>query len=71
MAPSGKERAPSLTPTETGSTVTAITSAASATTAPREDVLLLKKGYPRVTIPLPFHGDRSKFNAYILQVRLY
>jgi hypothetical protein len=68
MAPSGKERALSPTPTETGSTVTAITSA---TTPPKEDALLLKKGYPRVAVPSPFHGDRSKFNAYVLQVRLY
>jgi hypothetical protein len=67
MAPSGKERASSLTPTETGSTVAATTSA----TTPKEDPLLLKKGYPRVAVPSPFYGDRNKFNAYVLQVRLY
>jgi hypothetical protein len=65
MAPSGKERASSPTPTETGSIV-----AATATTQ-KEDALLLKKGYPRVAVPSPFYGDRSKFNAYVLQVRLY
>jgi hypothetical protein len=66
MASSGKERALSPTPTETGSTV-ATTSA----TTPKEDALLLKKGVPRVSAPSPFHGDRSRFNAYVLQVRLY
>jgi hypothetical protein len=68
MAPSEKERALSPTPTETDSTVAATTSA---TTTPKEDVILLKKGYPRVAVPSPFYGDRSKFNTYVLQVRLY
>jgi hypothetical protein len=63
MAPLGKERASSPTPTETGSVVAATTSA---TTPPKEDAILLKKGYLRVAVPLPFHGDRSKFNAYVL-----
>jgi hypothetical protein len=67
MAPSGKERAASPTPTETGSTVTAATAAV----APKEDALLLKKGSPRVAVPSPFYGDRSKFNAHVLQIRLY
>jgi hypothetical protein len=67
MAPSGKERASSPTPTETGSTVAATTSA----TTPKKDAIMLKKGFPRVAVPSPFHGDRSKFNAYVLQVRLY
>jgi hypothetical protein len=68
MAPSGKERALSPTPTEIGSTVTAITSV---TTTSKKDVILFKKGYPRVAVPLFFYKDRSKFNAYVLQVRLY
>jgi hypothetical protein len=63
MAPSGKERALSPTPTETGSTVAATTSA---TILPKEDAILLKKGYPRVAVSSPFHGDRSKFNVYVL-----
>jgi hypothetical protein len=63
MAPLGKERAPSPTPTEAGSTVAVSTSA---TTPSKEDAILLKKGYPRVVVPSPFHGDRSKFNAYVL-----
>jgi hypothetical protein len=67
MAPLGKERATSPTLTETGSTTAATTSA----TTPKKDLLLLKKGYPRVAVPSPFYGARSKFNAYVLQVRLY
>jgi hypothetical protein len=67
MAPSGKERAASPTPTETDSTVVTTTSA----TTQKEDALLLKKGVSRVSAPSTFHGDKSKFNAYILQVRLY
>jgi hypothetical protein len=63
IAPSGKERASSPTPTETGSTVTATTSA---TIPPKEDAILLKKEYPRVAVPSPFHEDRSKFNVYVL-----
>jgi hypothetical protein len=62
MAPLGKERASSLTPTETGSTVAVITSAP----MPKKDAILLKKGSPRVAMPSLFHGDRSKFNAYVL-----
>jgi hypothetical protein len=67
MAPLGKERALSPTLTETGSIIAATTSAIT----PKEDAILLKKGFPRVAVPSPFHGDRSKFNAYVLQVRLY
>jgi hypothetical protein len=67
MARSGKERAASPTPTETGSTITTTAS----TTPPKKDALLLKKGSPKVAVPSPFHGDRSKFNAYVLQIRLY
>jgi hypothetical protein len=68
MAPLGKERALSPTPTEIGSTVAVTTSV---TTPSKEDAILLKKGYPRVAVSSPFHGDRSKFNIYVLQVRLY
>jgi hypothetical protein len=63
MAPLRKERAISPTLTETGSTVTATISA---TTPPKKDVILLKKGYPRVAVPSPFYRDRNKFNAYVL-----
>jgi hypothetical protein len=66
MAPSGKERAVSPTPTETGSTTTTAT----AVTA-KDDALLLKKGTIKVQVPTAFHGERSKFKAYVLQVRLY
>jgi hypothetical protein len=68
MAPSGKERALSPTPTEIGSIITVT---ASAITTSKKDVILLKKGFPRVAVSSPFHGDRSKFNIYVLQVRLY
>jgi hypothetical protein len=67
MAPSEKERAASPTLTKTDSTVAAITSA----TTSKKDALLLKKGSPKVAVPSPFHGDRSKFNVYVLQIRLY
>jgi hypothetical protein len=65
MAPSGKERAVSPTPTETGTliTVTAV--------AVKDDALLLKKGTVKVQVPTAFYGDRNKFKAYVLQVRLY
>jgi hypothetical protein len=62
MAPSGKERASSLTLTEIGSTVIAITSAI----IPKKDAILLKKGFPRVAVPSLFYGNKSKFNAYVL-----
>jgi hypothetical protein len=62
MAPSGKERALSLTPTKIGSIIATIIS----TTAPKEDAILLKKGVPKVLVPTPFYGDRSKFNIYVL-----
>jgi hypothetical protein len=66
MAPSGKERAASPTPTETGGTMnTAIAVAA------KDDALLLKKGTVKVQVPTAFYGERSKFKAYVLQVRLY
>jgi hypothetical protein len=65
IAPSGKERADSLTPTETGTSITATVVAA------KDDALLLKKGTVKVQVPTAFYGDRSKFKAYVLQVRLY
>jgi hypothetical protein len=69
IAPLGKKRAVSPTPTEIGSTMA--TAATTSATTFKEDVILLKKGSPRVVIPSPFHGDKSKFNAYVLQIRLY
>jgi hypothetical protein len=65
MAPSGKERAVSPTSTETGTstTVTAVTA--------KDDALLLKKGTVKVQVPTAFYGDRNKFKAYVLQIRLY
>jgi hypothetical protein len=51
MAPSGKERAPSPTLTETGNTAG----------ASKEDILQLKKGIPKVSPPAHFYGDRAKF----------
>jgi hypothetical protein len=65
MAPSGKERAVSPTPTETGTSTTATVVAA------KDDALLLKKGTVKVQVPTAFYGDRNKFKAYVLQVRLY
>jgi hypothetical protein len=65
MAPSGKEKAVSPTPTETGSTTTATVITA------KNDTLLLKKETVKVQVPTAFHGERSKFKAYVLQVRLY
>jgi hypothetical protein len=65
MAPSGKERAVSLTLTETGALTIAIVIAA------KDDALLLKKGTVKVQVPTAFYGDRNKFKAYVLQVRLY
>jgi hypothetical protein len=59
MASSGKERAVSLTPTKSGST--AATAAVN-----KDDLLLLKKGTLKVIVPTAFHGDRSKFKAYVL-----
>jgi hypothetical protein len=65
IAPSGKERAVSPTPTETGTLITATVIAA------KDDALLLKKGTVKVQVPTAFYGDRNKFKAYVLQVRLY
>jgi hypothetical protein len=65
MAPSGKEKAVSLTPTETG-TLTIAT-----VIATKDDALLLKKETVKVQVPTAFYGDRNKFKAYVLQVRLY
>jgi hypothetical protein len=65
MAPSGKERAASPTPTEIGTSTTPIVAAA------KDDALLLKKGTVKVQVPTAFYGDRSKFKAYVLQMRLY
>jgi hypothetical protein len=65
MAPSGKERAPSPIPTETGISITPIVIAA------KDDALLLKKGTVKVQVPTAFYGERNKFKAYVLQVRLY
>jgi hypothetical protein len=61
MAPSGKERATSPTPTETGD----------AATVSKEEMLQLKRGVPKVSSPAYFYGDRAKFQAYVLQVRTY
>jgi hypothetical protein len=61
MAPSGKERALSPTPTETGTVAT----------VSKEEMLQLKKGIPKVSPPVHFYGDRTKFQAYVLQVRTY
>jgi hypothetical protein len=65
MASSGKKRTASLTPTETGTLITATVVAA------KDDALLLKKGIVKVQVPTAFYGDRNKFKAYVLQVRLY
>jgi hypothetical protein len=65
MAPSGKERAASPTPTETGASTTATVVTA------KDDALLLKKGTVKVQVPTAFYGERNKFKAYVLQVRLY
>jgi hypothetical protein len=60
MAPSGKERAVSLTPTEIGASIIAIVAAA------KDDALLLKKGTVKVQVPTAFYGERNKFKAYVL-----
>jgi hypothetical protein len=60
MAPLGKERATSLTLTETGTLITATVVAA------KDDALLLKKGTVKVQVPTAFYGDRNKFKAYVL-----
>jgi hypothetical protein len=65
MAPLGKERAASPTPTETGTLITATVVTA------KDDALLLKKGTVKVQVPTAFYGERNKFKAYVLQVRLY
>jgi hypothetical protein len=65
MAPSGKERTVSPTPTETGASTTATVITA------KDDALLLKKGTVKVQVPTAFYGEKSKFKAYVLQVRLY
>jgi hypothetical protein len=41
----------------------------SATT--KDASLLLKKGVIKVETPTAFYGDLSKFEAYVLQIRLY
>jgi hypothetical protein len=65
IAPLKKERAVSPTPTETGaSTTTTVVTA-------KDDALLLKKGTVKVQVPTAFHREKSKFKAYVLQVRLY
>jgi hypothetical protein len=56
MAPSGKERAASPTPTETGNVAT----------MSKEEMLQLKKGIPKVSLLAYFYGDRTKFQAYVL-----
>jgi hypothetical protein len=65
MAPLGKERAVSLTLTETGTLITATVVTA------KDDALLFKKGTVKVQVPTAFYGDRNKFKAYVLQIRLY
>jgi hypothetical protein len=60
MAPLGKERAVSPTPTETG-TLTIVTAVAA-----KDDALLLKKGTVKIQVPTAFYGDRNKFKAYVL-----
>jgi hypothetical protein len=65
MAPSGKKRAVSLTPTEIDASTTATVVTA------KDDALLLKKGTVKVQVPTAFYGERNKFKAYVLQVRLY
>jgi hypothetical protein len=65
MASTGKERAVSPTSTETGTLITVTAVAA------KDDALLLKKGTVKVQVPTAFYGDRNKFKAYVLQVRLY
>jgi hypothetical protein len=65
IASSGKEKAVSPTPTETDTLTTATVVAA------KDDALLLKKGIVKVQVPTAFYGDRNKFKAYVLQVRLY
>jgi hypothetical protein len=64
MASSREKRAVSPTLTESGSVT--ITAAAN-----KDDSLLLKKGMLKMAVFTAFHGDRSKFKAYVLQIRLY
>jgi hypothetical protein len=64
MAPLGKERAVSLTPTKSGSVITPAA-------INKDDPLLLKRGIPKVAVSTAFYEDRSKFKAYVLQIRLY
>jgi hypothetical protein len=65
MAPLRKKRAVNPTPTETGVSITATVAAA------KDDALLFKKETVKVQVPTAFHGERNKFKAYVLQVRLY
>jgi hypothetical protein len=51
MAPLGKERAASPTPTKTGNVAT----------VSKEEMLQLKRGVPKVSPPAHFYGDRTKF----------
>jgi hypothetical protein len=65
MASLRKKRAVSPTPIKTDTLITATVVAA------KDDALLLKKGIVKVQVPTAFYGDRNKFKAYVLQVRLY
>jgi hypothetical protein len=56
MAPSGKERAASPTPTETDNVAT----------VSKEEMLQLKRGVPKVSPLAHFYGDKAKFQAYVL-----
>jgi hypothetical protein len=51
MAPSGKEKAASPTPTETGNVAT----------VSKKEILQLKRGVPKVSPSAHFYGDRTKF----------
>jgi hypothetical protein len=61
MAHLGKERATSPTLTETGTVAT----------ISKEEMMQLKKGIPKVSPPAHFYRDKTKFQAYVLQVRTY
>jgi hypothetical protein len=61
MAPLRKERAASPTPIKTGNVANIL----------KEEILQLKRGVPKVSPPVHFYGDRTKFQIYVLQVRTY
>jgi hypothetical protein len=61
MAPGGKDRAPSPTPS-VSTVTTAATTAAAITTS--------KAPAPKVSKPEPFAGSRQRFKAFCTQVRL-